>query len=188
LATVLTDEDKGQEAKEVYERGLRSLPQSENILSGYASLLYDLGEKEAALAAYEKLTNRHADNAYYLTLLGNVYLDLNLYGLALEAYEKANHLAEEKQGWIIGNIGNILNSRGFYPKAITSLKQALRLEPDSDYAAERLAQALKQDREEREKARKIVREHIRLTQQSRADEAESSTQLPDTAQQSIEAD
>lgn len=161
LGQILIDEGFKEEAKEVYESGLKTLPNNADLLSEYESLLMDLDANEAALATYTTLTDIYPDNTQYLTLLGNVYLNLNLNGLALEAYEKANKIAEEKEGWILANIGNLYNNRGFYPQAIAYLKRASEMVPDYSYAHERLAQAIEMNKKERQKASKKIQEHKR---------------------------
>lgn len=173
LGQILISENEKDRAKDVFKSGLKVLPRNETLLAEYGDLLTDLGENEAALAIYRKLNELHPDSASYLTLLGNVYLNLDLNGLALEAYQKANIIAEEKQAWIWGNIGNIHNNKGFYPQAVGFLKRALQLDPDSEYAADRLSKAIKQDKEEREKADKIIREQRRAAKKRKKDESVS---------------
>jgi tetratricopeptide (TPR) repeat protein len=82
---------------------------------------------------------------------------LSLNGLALESYQEANKLAEEKQDWIVANIGNVLSNSGLYPLAITHLRRALELDANSAYSHERLSEAMKKDAEERKRANDIVR-------------------------------
>jgi tetratricopeptide (TPR) repeat protein len=83
------------------------------------------------------------------------------------AYKKARELSEDKASWILSNIGNIMNNKGFYTEAIISLKKGLELDPDSQYSCERLGQAMKNKEEERKKfdtyckeGRKLIREYF----------------------------
>jgi predicted Zn-dependent protease len=112
---------------------------------------------EIVLFIYHQLTNLFPENPIYLTLLGNAYLSKELDGLALEAYERANGIAGEKQGWIVANIGNMLTNKGCNPLAISYLKKALVLDPESSYAHERLSQAIKNQEGEREKLGTILK-------------------------------
>lgn len=181
LASVLEGEDESDQAKAVYELGLKKLPKNETLLAAYARLLLDLEENESALPVYKKLVALYPNNRDYLTFLGNVYLSLNLYGLALETYQEANTIAEDKVGWILGNIGNLYNNKDLYPQAIDFLKKALQLNPDSDYVADRLAKAIKADREEREEENKIIREQrgaARKLEQAKATTEEPTTEDP----------
>ena len=151
ITEILLERDR--EAAELwFKKGLRVLPRNEGLLAAYAEFLSEDGRKEEALHKYMILFDIVPGSPRYLTLLGNVYLDLELNGKALEMYEEANSLAEEKQGWIIANIGNIYNNRGFFSKAIEHLNKALELDPDSQYAHERLSKALKNQEKENKKA------------------------------------
>ena len=71
--------------------------------------------------------------------------------------KRANELAGGKEGWIHGNIGNIYKNQGFYSEAIAEFKEALALEPDSQYAHERLAEAQKLESEENENLGELLR-------------------------------
>jgi tetratricopeptide (TPR) repeat protein len=181
LASILKDEDEAHMAKEVYELGLKKLPKDETLLDKYARLLMDLDEPASALPVFKKLVALRPDSSTHLTMLGNVYLKLNLDGLALEAYYEANEIAEEKEGWILGNIGNLYSNKDLHPRAIEFLKRALRLDPDSDYAADRLAKAMKGNKEERKKEDKIIREQpiaARQREQAVVTSEESATEEP----------
>lgn len=187
LAQIFVDEGSDDKAREVYEKGLNVLPQNKEILERYAHFLTESGENEAALVAYRDLTRRHSDSTQYLTLLGNVYLSLGLHGLALEAYQTANEVADEKEGWILGNIGNLYKNQGFYPQAIAYLKRAAGMDPNSAYAHERLAQAIQMDATEREDAAKIIREHKQQSRTAKSGEQQEDPRtLAGTDQQSIE--
>ncbi len=156
-ARILVEQGKTDEAKSLYETALCALPKDEDILYGYGKLLGDTGNPEAGMTIFRKLVKIAPKNVTYLTYLGNEYLNLNLNGLALEAYDQANELAEEKEAWIISNIGNLLANRGLFPQAIKYLKKALELDPDSAYAHDRLSTAIKQEEEEQKKANDILR-------------------------------
>lgn len=175
-AEVLTEQGKNEEAEQVYERGLKVLPSDEGMLYAYGQLLFTSGKNEAALTTFRRLTELSPKNSAYLSYLGNVYLNLNLNGLALESYQEANRLAEEKQDWIVANIGNVLSNRGFYPLAIEHLKKAVELNADSAYSHERLSEAMKKDTEERKKANDVVRKF----KQSLNAPSDSPPPLPET--------
>jgi predicted Zn-dependent protease len=158
-ATILVREDRRDEALQKYEVGLRALPKSEQLLYGYGQLLLDGSNHAATLAVFTQLTQLNDKEPLYFGYLGNAYLSLDLNGLAMEAYRRANELAEGKQEWIIGNIGNLFNNQGLYPLAIENLKNATAMNSNSAYAHERLAAALKKDSEERKKAAEIIRKY-----------------------------
>ncbi len=161
LAQIHRDENRPEEAKKVYELGRKSLPNNRELLGSYGRFLGDTGDDSAALVVYTMLTKRYPKDAEFFTLLGNIYLNLDLYGLALEAYQTANELAQEKQGWIQANIGNLYKNKGLNSQAIHFLNQALQLDPNYSYAHERLAIAITQDEKERKKAAEIIRSYRR---------------------------
>lgn len=161
LVQIHRDENRPEEAKKVYELGRKSLPNNRELLGSYGRFLEDSGDDSAALVVYSRLTKLYPKDAEFFTLLGNVYLNLDLYGLALEAYQAANELAQEKQGWIQANIGNLYKNKGLNQQAIHFLNQALQSDPNNSYAHERLAVAITQDEEERKKAAEIIRNYRR---------------------------
>ena len=79
-----------------------------------------------------------------------------MYDLALEHYLTANKLAEGKEAWIVANIGNIYNGRGFHSQAIRHLREAITLDPESQYAYERLGRALKSQSQQIEARRELL--------------------------------
>lgn len=153
-------------ARNSYKRGLTATSGSETILRAYATFLSEKGMKEEAVLRYTELVAKQPNSAQYLTLLGNAYLNAGLNNRALVTYKKANELADGKQGWIHGNIGNLYKNQGFYADAIVELKEALKLEPDSQYAHERLAQAQRLESDEDQKL-------TALLQRARAERADA---------------
>jgi tetratricopeptide (TPR) repeat protein len=74
----------------------------------------------------------------------------------LNAYKEASKLAEDKQGWILANIGNILKNQGFYAESIKYLQRALELESESQYAHKRLAEAQQLEEDETKKLESLL--------------------------------
>jgi tetratricopeptide (TPR) repeat protein len=128
------------------------------VLERYAKFLSDSGLTAEAILRYQELVIRNPENATYRVLLGNAYLAAGLNSHALAAYMKGNELAGEKEGWILGNIGNILKNQGFHGEAIKYLNKAVERNPDSQYAHERLAQAQKLELEETERLSALLQE------------------------------
>ena len=158
-AKIFEDQGKNDDAKAVYEAGLKASPTNEKLLFGYGLLLSKMNDNEGALANLRKLIALVSENSTYLTYLGNIYLNLGFNGLALAAYLKANNIAKESEEWIISNIGNLYKNRGFYPQAIEFFQQALKLDQSSFYAHERLSMAIKADNEERENVEEMIRKY-----------------------------
>lgn len=167
LADLLVKQGKKDEARNVYENGLKIIPNNEELLYEYGVFLSNSGDNSAALEVFRKLTKLSPNDSRCFGYLGNIYLRLGFYGLSLEAYETANKLEGEKASWIIGNIGNIFNGKGFYPKAIEYLKKSIELDPDSDYAHGRLAEAIKSLKEEQKKANEVIEEYRQSKKQEK---------------------
>ena len=177
-AEILTKIGRKDEAIKYYELGIKALPINETILFEYGKHLLDADNDSGALVIFRKLVKLSPKNSTYIAYLGNVYLKLNFDGLALEAYEEANKLTEEKESWIISNIGNALTNKGFHPQAIKHLKKGVELAPDSVYAHERLAAAMKSDEEDRKKANEVVRQYL-LSQKKREQDQDKQKQVDD---------
>jgi len=156
LADIYLKKDDKESVISSYKQALRIDPNNEEALSGYASFLNGAEKKEDALVIYKKLITLFPQSSTYWTLLGNIYLDLELNSNSLECYEKANEIAKEKEGWILANIGNLYKNQGFYSKGIYFLKKALEIEPDSEYAHNRLSDSLKLKEEEDKKVKDII--------------------------------
>jgi tetratricopeptide (TPR) repeat protein len=157
LVDIYAEKEDKESANKILKRGIILHPENEELLSKYLQLWDGFSDKKLALNVSSRLTILSPQSATYKTQLGNAYLSNNLYGLALEAYEQANALAGEKEGWILGNIGNAYSNKGFYPKAIEMLKKGLSLEPDSAYMHDRLSTAFKASDEERKQATRIIK-------------------------------
>lgn len=157
LAQLHVDTKDKKSAKDTLKSGLALNPNSEGLLSKLGELLESNSRDDLVLFVYHKLGSLFPKNPTYLSLLANSYLAHDLYGLSLEAYEQANVLAEEKQAWILGNIGNVYNNKGFHPKAIEYLKKALAIDADSAYAHERLSGAIKRNEEEQGKLGELLK-------------------------------
>jgi len=145
-------------ARSWYLRALDVSEGSEDILVEYAEFLSKNGYIAEAVLRYQDLVSQRPDNPHDRALLGNAYLAADLNSRAFSAYQAASKLAEDKQGWILANIGNVLRYRGFYAEAIKYLQKALELEPDSQYAHERLAQAQQLEADEGERMESLLAE------------------------------
>lgn len=166
IADILIQLDMKDLARDCCRAGITHCPTDEGLLEKYAGILHEMNEHKESMSIYSRLTDLKPEESKYWTFLGNQYLMIQLNDLALEAYKKANQLANEKQGWIIGNIGNLMKNRGFYTEGASYLKRAVEINPESQYGHERLAEALKQSKEERDKGNEIYKEVIRQMQVS----------------------
>jgi tetratricopeptide (TPR) repeat protein len=144
------------EARKVLIAGIKLLPDNPALLDQYGRLLHDLDEHDSAMLIYEKLRDLDDKDAIYWTMLGNQYLSLELYDLAWVAYKKGKELSpKENSGWILANIGNLLNNKALFTEGIEYLREGISIEPASEYNHNRLSDTLKGQQQEREKAEKI---------------------------------
>ena len=158
LATILRSMGKRDEARHTVEEGLALCLDDKELLIFYAEELYQGPDKKLALIPYNRLLSLDPQSTRYLTLRGNLYLELELFDLAMRDYKSANELAREKEAWILANIGNLYKNRGFFSDGIEHLKKALVLAPEDDYAHQRLAVSLELRQKEEERLQTLVKE------------------------------
>lgn len=158
LVNHFSDRGDNDQARSVLVEAYARLPKDESILSRFSSHLAEFVDKRLALVPSAELVFLNRKEPSYLAMRGNLFLELRLSDLAMRDYKKANELAGGQQGWILANIGNLLKNRGFYRDGIEYLKQALDLDPESSYAHERLATAIKSREEEENSLNEILKE------------------------------
>ena len=142
-------QDDLKNSHEIIHEALRHFPTNEEIISKYAHIAYNLDLFNISLFLNDKLIQLNRQNPDYWATMGNTYLNLNLNNKALASYIKANKLAEGKQSWILGNIGNLYNNLELPLKAIEYLELAIEQDPKSEYAHNRLSGALKKKEEKK---------------------------------------
>lgn len=147
-----------ENAIKCYKNSLKIEPKNKSILKGFAQLLYDNKKYRESMVIYERLTDIFPTETIWWTLLGNNYLELNFNSKAMDCYKKANELANGKEAWILANIGNLQNNRGFYSEAIEYLKKALEIDPDYTYTITRLSNVKKNQEDEEKKCEDIRNE------------------------------
>lgn len=158
LAKLLNKTGHKKEALIEFLSGYKLDPKNENLISEFAIACFDSEYKDVSILLYNDLTKIHEDNPTYWTLLGNSYLNADLYNSALKAYEKGNEIAKGKQGWILANIGNLYNNKKLFNKAEKYLTESIEIDGKSDYTLDRLAGVYKNLKEEDEKIDRIRKE------------------------------
>jgi predicted Zn-dependent protease len=139
-----------------------NFPNNESIMYKYSRLLEKNNRNKEALYLLNTLAIECPENHEYWGYLGNCCLDLEMYDKAMMAYKKAEELSESKSSWILHNIGNIMNNKGFHTEGISWLNKGLDLERSSQYAHDRLAKAIKSQEEENKKYKNICKEGRKL--------------------------
>jgi tetratricopeptide (TPR) repeat protein len=151
LVSLHLKKEQKTEALEYLYKSYQEYPNDEDLLSQFAKLSFELGHKDLSVLLYKELLYIDKCNSEYWCLLGNSYLDLKLYSLALSAYEKANEIAKEKESWILSNIGNLYNNKELFEKAEFYLTLAQNLDSKSDYTHSRLSQIYQSKKDEQKK-------------------------------------
>jgi len=162
LARQLADTyiDSGQEdaAIEILRASYVGYPGDRELKFQLAKRYLDAKQPKQALALLRALTLESPDVSNYWGYFGNAALMLSLNNTAMAAYRKACELTEENASWILGNIGNLLNNRGFYEDAIKYFHKSLEMEADSQYAHERLASALGNKKKENQRLGELCKD------------------------------
>ncbi len=155
LAQLLADIGMTEQAISFCQVGMARCPQDADLVEKYVKILPEDEHNKERMLGYLRLTKMRKDNASYMTLLGNEYLQLGFHDMAFEAYRKGNALAEEKEAWVLANIGNILKNQGFYSYGAEYIQRAVAIDPKSQYAHERLGKALKLAEDQKQKRDEI---------------------------------
>lgn len=139
-----------------------NFPNNEAVIYSYSRLLEEQNRTKEALYLLNILTIDYPKNDVYWGHIANRCYELGLYDNAMRAYKKAEELSESKSAWILHNIGNIMNNKGFYTEAISWLSKGLELEHSSQYAHARLAEAIGNQEKENKKYKNFCKEGLRL--------------------------
>jgi len=158
----LYESNDSQHAISILHAAYLENPNDEELSYRYARLLQEHDRHKEAIYLLNLLCKTDIKNPTYLGYLSNSCLQLDLYEKAMTALHKANELAQEEQAWLIHNIGNLLNNKGFYSEAEKWLRKGLEIETSSEYALDRLARAVKSRNEEEQKFTSICQEGLQL--------------------------
>lgn len=158
LSNYYQDKNRWEDSRAVLEKANQQIPDYEGLLSAHAKLIVDHFDPKEALPIYNKLITISPESPDHRVLRGNLYLLLKLFDLAMRDYKRANELADGKHAWILANIGNLFKNRGLYAEGIFYLNQVLELQPEDQYAHERLAQSLTLTTQQEEKMREVLQE------------------------------
>ena len=188
IAEILSKMGKNELARDCCRLGFKHCPDDTSLLDKYGSIVSEMEDYKEAMFVYLRLTIKKPEEAKFWVLLGNQYLRLSFNDIALEAYKKGNELAKESEGWIISNIGNLMKNRGFYTEGASYLKQGISIEPNSQYAHERLAQALKEANDEVEKRAELEKEVLQVVRGYRSSEDIISEAKNESSQQGDSVD
>ncbi len=189
LSEIHEDEDEIDNAIECIHISYAKYPSNKSVAYKYARLLQEKGNNKEALYLLNYLVKEHPKEVSYWGYLSNTCLQLNLYEKAMSTCKVALELSQGKEAWILHNIGNMLKNKGFYSEAEDWLNKGLKLEPQSEYAHDRLAASIKSRNEEQknflsfcQEGRILLRKHTQKkneeAQQSHAPDAPVAALLP----------
>jgi tetratricopeptide (TPR) repeat protein len=153
---------KMDEAFNVIKKAYNANPTSEQLSFKLARLAQETEKNEIALHLLDRLIKEFPKNVSYLGYLGNSCVSLGLLNKAMILYKKAEELSQAKESWIIENIGNILNFKGFYSEARKYFDKALEIESDSEYSFDKKSSIIKNEEKENEKYSKILKDGLNL--------------------------
>lgn len=159
LANIYEKAEKKDEALKVIQSAHKVHPTNREIRYKYARIAGDLNMTAVAIYLFDELIGDDSKSVEYWGYLGNACLDAELYDRALLAYRRAeaNMGAGYSGQWIVSNIGNLFKNKGLPTEACTYLERALSKEPESEFAHNRLAIALKnRDAEDKEFRKKVL--------------------------------
>jgi len=156
LAEAFERDENTNEALSVVLRCCAKHPNHKGLQFKCARLAQELGQDYIAAYLLDRLTCEDSDSIEYWGYLGNSCLQLDLYDEALYSYRRAEKLLETESSsqWITGNIGNLLINKDLPTEACEYLGRAVKFEPDSEYAHERLASALRKKASEAKEFKK----------------------------------
>lgn len=157
LSEIYEGDDLDQ-AIDVIHSSYSKYPGNKKVAYKYARLLQEKGCHKEALYLLNFLCVNDPKDITYLGYLSNTCLQLNLYDKAMINLKEANALAKEKQAWLLHNIGNLLNNKGFFSESEKWLRKGIEIDPSSEYAHDRLSKAIKSRNEQSDKYSALCKE------------------------------
>jgi len=151
-------DDESEKAISVIHSAHSKFPNNKEVAYKYARLLQDKDCHKEALYLLNFLCVKDPKNATYHGYLSNTCLQLNLYDKAMKNLRKANELADGKEAWLLHNIGNLLNNKGFFSESEKWLRKGLEIEPSSEYAHDRISKSIKSQDEQNDEFLALCKE------------------------------
>ncbi|MDW7990603.1 MAG: tetratricopeptide repeat protein [Anaerolineae bacterium] len=108
------------------------MPQEPAVWYRLGVALAEAGQKDEAMAAYQRAVELDPKLAPPWNGLGNVYSDLGQYEEAMAAYRRAIEL-DPKEAGFWNNLGNAYSDLGRHEEAIEAYRQAIELDPKDAY-------------------------------------------------------
>ncbi len=144
------------EARNSYLKAYSANPNNRDNVFNISEYFREINDYRTELVFRKRLVNINSNNSIELGYLGNCYVALGLFSLAMESYKKALSVNELDTSWVVSNIGNIFNNVGLYSTAVEILNEALEKGQKNEYAYNRLSQALENHQSEQSREREII--------------------------------
>src|SRR5690606_9992979 len=91
--------------------------------------LRDAGDLEGSLDAYKIYLKTHPHDAEVFSLIGDVYMEMNLDDEAMDAFEMALMYDPSRAG-TLSNIAVIVRDKGWHHAALTIMTRARAIDPE----------------------------------------------------------
>ena len=151
VGNILKEQGQNDEANKSFLMAYQATPTDPLCLKEIATFFSDIKNPSSELYFLNLLTELYPANGDNWGYLGNYQYNLGFRDTAMQSYNKGIELEKEKAGWIIGNVGNLLNGLGLFSMAIDKFQEALTTAPDSNYIHQRFADATKGKKDEADK-------------------------------------
>lgn len=117
------------EAKQCYQKALKTEPKNTDALYGLAMTSYFLRDDDMALDACNTVLEIDPENVASLAFKGKLYAEKNNYKLACEYVEKALSLGGNNYTYML-DLGMYYTKRNMNKKAIELWEKAVKIQPD----------------------------------------------------------
>ncbi len=136
-----------ERAREVLDAASAASPRSARILERLAYVAGELGDADAAIAAYTEVTTINPDHGAAWAALGSLYADAGNLDQSEQAFQKVVEIDPERAHQTYFNIGALIlkrpnRSAADKERAIEAFRKALDIKPDYARAALELSFAL----------------------------------------------
>jgi predicted nucleotide-binding protein/tetratricopeptide (TPR) repeat protein len=168
LAVAFERNEKKDEAFNILQRCYVKHPSDRNLRFKYARIAQDLNQHDIAIYLFNELLLNDEQSVENWGYLANSCFAIELVDKALYAYRKAEVLEkpDSNSQWINSNIGNLFIHKGLSSEACKYLELSVKHEPDSEYAYDRMASALKDKAAENKEFLKKVDEGKRKVREA----------------------
>ncbi|WP_019274867.1 nucleotide-binding protein [Vibrio coralliilyticus] len=162
LANSYSEDNENSLSLNVLLKAYSEYPSNKDLVFELARALQTEDKHEQAIYLYSYLTNEYPDEYEFWGYLSNSCLRKSLYDRAMSTCRKAIELSDSKKPWVIHNVGNMLNNKGFYSDAIEWLNKSVDMDRQSDYVHKRLASSIDNQKKEYKVYQGLVKEGRKL--------------------------